>query len=682
MPALPVDALRTIAFVGHAGSGKTSLVEALLFAAKAIPAQGTVERGSTVCDYDPLERELGHSIRCGIAQARYNGLELNFVDTPGFPDFAGHAYPALTAVDMVAVVIDAKAGIELQADRMMKAAGERGLCRMVVVNKIDAANVDLAFVVEQIRERWGRQCLLLDLPAHAGADVVELIDHADGAADVGSVAEAHRALVDQLVEEDEDLLAKFLDDGVDPSIAELHAPFEKALREGHLIPIVFTSSRTGVGVRELLHVIETLAPNPSEGNPPQFERVEEGVATPFPVRPDPAAHVLAHVFSVWHDPYLGKVAALRVHQGTIAKEMSLYAGDGQRPFKVAHLYRIRGKEFDEVDALAPGEIGAITRVDELEREVVLHDHSEDTHLRVVPIALPKPMHGIAVETKKKTDEQRMFEVLHKLEIEDPCVTVERHPVLHETVLRGLGELHLRVLLQILATKHRLELDTRPPRVPYRETITGYAEGHCRHKKQTGGAGQFGEVYLRVEPLPRGSGFEFVDAVRGGTIPNVFIPAVEKGVRRGLAEGVAAGFPVDDLRVSVYDGKTHPVDGKEIAFFAAGRKAVLEAMAAAGPIVLEPIVNVEVSVEQNMLGQVATELSSRRGHVTRTDQDASGGALVIGLAPLAELGDFGSRLKSLTGGSASYSLSPSHYAAVTPQVQAKLAAAWIREAEED
>lgn len=682
MPALPIANLRTVAFVGHAGCGKTTLVEALLYGAGAIRALGTVERGSTVCDYDPLERELGHSIKCGITHMAFRGLELHLLDTPGFPDFAGHALPALTAVDIVAVVVDARNGVELQADRMMRAATERGLCRMVIVNKIDAPNVNLAAVVADIRARWGRQCLLLDIPAHNGRDIVELLDHDEGSADLGSIAEAHRVLVDQLVEEDEELLARFLDTGADPSPAELHAPFEKALREGHLVPIVFTSARTGVGVPELLHVLETLAPNPAEGTPPRFERVEGDVASDFPVVPDPNAHVLAHVFRTWFDPYLGKISAFRVHQGTMKKEHSLFAGDALRPFKAAHLYRLRGKEFDEVDALAPGEIGAIAKVEEVNLFTVLHDHHEEAHLRVAPVSMPRPMHGVAVETRKHTDEQRMFEVLHKLEIEDPCVVVERHPILNETVLFGLGDLHLRILLQRLATRFRLDLTTRPPRVPYRETITRHAEGHCRHKKQTGGAGQFGEVYLRVEPLPRGAGFEFVDAVRGGVIPSSFLPAVEKGVRRGLLEGAVAGFPVHDIRVTVYDGKTHAVDGKEVAFFAAGRKAVIQAIQAAEPIVLEPIVVIEVSVEQSLLGQVAAELATRQGHVNGTEQRAAGLATVIGQAPLAELGDFGSRLKSMTGGSGSYGINPSHYAPVSPGAQAKLAHAWERQEEAD
>jgi elongation factor G len=682
MPAVPVETLRTIAFVGHSGSGKTTLVEALLFAAGATKTLGTIERGTTVCDHDPMERELGHSIKCAIAHIPFRGLELNLLDTPGLADFAGHAVPALRAADMVAVVVNAAKGIELTADRMMKLAGEAGLCRMVVVNRIDSPAVDLPQLVEAIRERWGKQCLLLDIPAHDGKDIVELLDHDKGDADLGSVNDAHRQLVDQLVEEDEDLLARFLEEGKDPTAEELHAPFEKALREGHLVPIVFTSAKTGVGVPELLHVFQTLAPNPAEGNPPPFVRVDGAATTPYPVRPDAKAHALGHVWKTWYDPYLGKMAAFRVHQGTFTKDQPLYAGDATRPFKAAHLYRMRGKELEEVDALGPGEIGAIAKIEEVERDMVLHDHPEDVHLRVVPVPMPKPMYGLAVETKKKTDEQRMFEVLHKIQVEDACVAVERHPSMRETVLYGLGDQHMRVLLEKLSSRYHLELDTRPPRVPYRETITKGAEGHCRHKKQTGGAGQFGEVYLRVEPLPAGGGFEFVDAIRGGVIPGVFLPAIEKGVRKALTEGVVAGFPIDDVKVTVYDGKTHAVDGKEIAFFSAGRKAALEALAAAGPIVLEPMVTIEIAVGDGHVGAVTSEIATRNGHITRVETVGGDMSTLEGVAPLAELGDFGSRLKSLTAGGGSYNLSPSHYAPVAAQVQDRLAKGWERAEEEE
>jgi elongation factor G len=283
------------------------------------------------------------------------------------------------------------------------------------------------------------------------------------------------------------------------------------------------------------------------------------------------------------------------------------------------------------------------------------------------------MQGLAVETTRKGDEQRLFDVLHRLELEDPCFVVERHPTTHETVIRGLGEMHLKSKLEKMAQQYKMTVKTAPPQIPYRETVQRRAEGHFRHKKQSGGAGQFGEVFLRIEPLERGAGFEFVDQVKGGVIPGVFIPAVEKGVRRALAEGVVAGFPVEDIRVIVYDGKTHPVDGKEVAFVTAGRKAAVEAIRAAAPIVLEPIVNIEVFGPESAIGDLTGDLSGKRGHITGTDSRGGGMAAVSGQVPLAELTDFQSRLKSLTGGRGSYSIEFSHYAQVPPQQQGQMAA---------
>ena len=390
--------------------------------------------------------------------------------------------------------------------------------------------------------------------------------------------------------------------------------------------------------------------------------------------------MLAHVFKIVVDPYVGKLGIFRVHQGTVRKDAQLFVGDGKRPFRVAHLYLLQGKDYVETEALVPGDIGAVAKVEEVEFDAVLHDsHEADTvHLR--PLAFPRPMHGLAVEPKRKGDEQRIFEVLHKLEIEDPCFEVERHPTTHETVIRGLGELHLRGKLEKMANQYKLEVTTAPPRVPYRETITRGSEGHCRHKKQTGGAGQFGEVYLRVEPRSRGEGFEFVDAVKGGVIPSVFMPAVEKGVRAALDEGVIAGYPVHDVRVTVYDGKSHPVDGKEIAFITAGRKAVIEAVLAAGPIVLEPIVNIDINTPEAYVGDLASDLSGRRGQVTGTDA-ASDAISITGQVPLSELGDYASRLKSVTGGAGAYQIEFSHYAPVPPQVQTQLAAQYRRKEED-
>ena len=665
--------LRTVALVGHGAAGKTTLAESLLAAAGAISSRGAVEKGSTVCDFDPQEKEFGHSLNAALASFSWQGAQVHLIDTPGFPDFAGPAIGALAAVDTALVVISAQNGIELSSERMMKLAAARGVCRMIVINKIDAENVNLPALVGEIRERFGRECMLLDLPAKQGSDVVELLGHDDGESDFESVAAAHRALIDQIVEEDEDLLAKYLDEGVDPSPDELHLPFEKALRAGHLIPILFVSAKTGAGILQLLDVLARLAPNPTEGNPPPFYRGEPGgPVEAFHAEPDPQKHVLAHVFKVVSDPFIGKVGVFRVHQGTIRRDSQLFVGDSKRPFKVGHMYRLQGKEYVEVETLVPGDLGAIAKVEEIEFDCVLHDSHDEDHIHLKPLEFPQPMHGLAVHARRKADEQRLFEILHKLEVEDPCFRIERHPTTNETVIRGIGEMHLRAKLTRLSQQYKLELDTKPPQIAYREAITGTAEGHCRHKKQSGGAGQFGEVMLRVEPLEHGAGFDFVDIVKGGVIPGVFMAAVEKGVRQALADGVVAGFPVEDLRVTVHDGKSHPVDGKDIAFFTAARKATVDAIRAARPIILEPLVNIEILAPDAMTGDVTGDLSSKRGHLTGTQPRGPGVMAITGQVPLAELEGYQSRLKSLTGGEGSYSIEFSHYAQVPPATQQQLA----------
>jgi len=666
--------LRTVALVGHGAAGKTTLAETLLAAAGAISSRGSVERGNTVFDFDAQEKELGHSLYSAVASFSWLDTQVQMIDTPGYPDFAGQSIGALAAVDTALIVINAQTGIELSTERMMRLTATRDLCRMIVINKIDADNVDLPRLVGEIRERFGHQCMLLDLPAHHGQDVVELLGHEDGESDFESVEAAHRALIDQIVEEDEELLARYLDEGADPNPDQLHTPFVKALRAGHLIPILFVSAKTGAGIPQLLDALVRLAPNPAEGNPPTFYKGDPGApdCVAFNAEADAAKHVLAHVFKVVSDPFIGKLGVFRVHQGTIRKDSQLLVGDAKRPFKVGHLYRLQGKDYIEVDALVPGDIGAIAKVDEIEFDCVLHDSHDEDAIHLKPLEFPQPMQGLAVETKRKADEQRLFDILHKLEIEDPCFKVERHPTTNETVIRGLGEMHLRAKLSRMAQQYKIELDTKAPQIAYRETITGKAEGHCRHKKQSGGAGQFGEVMLRVEPKERGSGFEFVDIVKGGTIPGVFMAAVEKGVRQALEDGVVGGFPVHDLRVIVHDGKSHSVDSKDIAFFSAGRKATIDAIRAASPIILEPVVDIEILAPDAAIGDLTGDLSSKRGQVTGTQARGVGSMAISGKVPLAELDDYQGRLKSLTGGQGSYSIRFSHYAPIPLATQQHLA----------
>lgn len=666
--------LRTVALVGHGAAGKTTLAETLLAAAGAIASRGSVEKGSTVLDFDPQEKELGHSLYSAIASFNWLNTQVHLIDTPGYPDFAGQSIGALAAVDTALVVINAQTGIELSTERMMKLTAARDLCRMIVINKIDADNVDLPKLVGEIRERFGHQCMLLDLPAHHGQDVVELLGHDNGESDFESIATAHRALIDQIVEEDEDLLACYLDDGADPAADQLHTPFVKALRAGHLIPILFVSAKTGAGIPQLLDALVKLAPNPAEGNPPTFYRGKPGApdSVAFTAEPDARKHVLAHVFKVVSDPFIGKLGVFRVHQGTIRKDSQLLIGETKRPIRIGHLYRLQGKDYIEVEALVPGDLGAIAKVEEIEFDCVLHDSHDEDEIHLKPLEFPQPMQGLAVETKRKADEQRLFDILHKLEIEDPCFTVERHPTTNETVIRGLGEMHLRAKLARMAQQYKIELATKTPQIAYRETITGKAEGHCRHKKQSGGAGQFGEVMLRVEPKERGSGFEFVDIVKGGAIPGVFMAAVEKGVRQALDDGVVGGFPVHDLRVIVHDGKSHSVDSKDIAFFSAGRKATIEAIRAASPIILEPVVDIEILAPDDAIGDLTGDLSSKRGQVTGTQARGLGSMAISGKVPLAELDGFQGRLKSLTGGQGSYSIRFSHYAPIPLATQQQLA----------
>ncbi len=680
MQTFKTESIRTIALVGQSTSGKTSLTEALLAKAGAIGAQGSLERGTTVTDFDPLEKKYQHSLAASVAHLVHLDTRIHLIDTPGYPDFMGQAMTALEAVETAAVVINAQTGIGMITTRMMEWAKSRALDRMIIVNKIDAEDVDLPALVARIQEAFGKECLPINLPAANATRVVDCFFNPSGDSDFSSVEAAHRALIDQVVEVDPKWMEAYLEQGdIDPK--ELHEPLEQAMREGHLVPICFVSARNGAGVGELLDVFAKLMPNPTEGNPPQFLRGEGDSAQPITAEPDPKKHVLAHVFKVAVDPYVGKMGVFRIYQGTVTRDSQLYIGDGRKPFKVGHLFLLQGKDHIEINQAVPGDICAVAKVDDIHFDAVLHDAAEDDHIHLKPLQLPTPIYGLAIEAKRRGDEQRLWEILSKLTAEDPCLKVEHIINTNETVLFGLGELHLRVMLERMSDTFKIEVATRPPKIAYRETITAGAEGHHRHKKQTGGAGQFGEVFLKIEPLERGAGFEFVDKVKGGTIPTQFIPAVEKGIRQVLDTGPLAGYPVHDVRVIVYDGKHHPVDSKEIAFATAGRKAFIDAMLKARPIMLEPVVNIEITVQDHHMGDITGDLSAKRGQVSGTSSVATGTVTIAGQVPLSELSGYQTRLNSVTGGHGSYTLELSHYDAVPPVVQRDLMAQYKPRPEE-
>ena len=681
--AYTTQGIRNIGLVGQAGSGKTWLLESVLLQAGSIRSKGSLQRGTTVSDCDAQEQRLQHSLDTAICGFEHGDLHVNLIDTPGYPDFLGRTLSVLEAVETAAVVVSASTGVDTVTQRLMEFAKDRGLCRLVIINKIDCRDAKPADVLQQVRDTFGCECLPLNLPAEGGTAVVDCFFQPKGRpTDFSTVEAAHTQIVDQVVELDENLMALYLEQGEDLSPEQLHDPFEQALREGHLVPVCFVSAETGAGIPELLNIFERLMPNPAEGNPPPFLKgpLGDGMER-VQVAPDPDKHVIAHVFKVTIDPYVGKLGVLRIHQGTIRPGSQLFVGDARKPIRVAHLWRLMGKETSEIPQAIPGDLCALAKVDELHLDAVLHDSHDEDQYHLKAVKFPPPMLGIAIEPERRGDEQRLADTLHKLTAEDPCVRIESHAALNETVLYGMGEFHLRVLLERMSERYGVRVKTHPPGIPYRETITRSAEGHCRHKKQTGGAGQFGEVTLRVDVLERGRGFEFVDDVVGGAIPGQYIPAVEKGVRQVLTEGALAGFPIQDLRVTVLDGKHHPVDSKEVAFVSAGRKALLDAFHKAGPIVLEPIVHMEITAPSSAIGDITGDLASKRARINGNNALPGQRATVSALVPLAEVAEYQSRLKALTGGEGAYAMELSHYDPVPPRKQQELVEAYRPRADE-
>ena len=666
------EQIRNIAIVGHAGSGKTTLIEALLKQAGAIRSAGSIDRGTTVCDFTDHEKRLGHSLDTAVTHLEHDGRLINLLDSPGYPDFMGRALGALPAAETAAIVVSAQAGVELLTQRMMESASESNLCRLIIVNKIDAPDADLEGVLAAIVDTFGRGCLPVNLPANGGTTVADcFFEPADSTPDFSSVEEAHTQIVDQVVELDDDLMMMYLE-GEEISLEQLHDPFERALRRGHLIPVCFVSAHTGAGLNQLLRVFSQLMPSPLEGNPPEFHIGEGESATPHKVDPSSAnGNFLGHVFKINVDPYVGRLATFRVHQGEVRTGGLVYIGDQRKGVKLAHIYRVQGKQLEEVPAAVAGDICAVSKIEDIGFDDILHSSHDDDEVRMRPVAIPAPMYGVALELTQRGQEKKLSDALHKMTAEDPSLQIEFNAQANETVLRGMGELHLRVVMQRMKDEFGIDISTRPPKIAYRETVLRPAEGHHRHKKQTGGAGQFGEVFLKIEPMPRGGGYEFANKVVGGSIPGQFIPAVEKGVKQVLEEGAIAGYPMQDVKVIVYDGKHHPVDSKEVAFVAAGKRAFVNAITKARPIVLEPIVKIEVTTPSTSVGDITGHLSGIRGRIAGSDSVPGNRVKISARVPLAELGDYQTTLKSLTGGEGMFTMEFDHYETVPQPVQKEL-----------
>ncbi len=671
-----IDNFRNIVLLGHGGAGKTSLAEAILHKTGKTNRLGSIEEKNTVSDYDDEEKERGHSIHSAIMHTSYNGKIINLIDTPGYPDFVGAALISIPAADCCAIVINAAAGIENNTRKLFQAATDAGKARIIVINKIDAENADIPELLKIIQQTFGTNCRCANLPSADKSSVIDCLKNDTGKTLFSDAASAHTELIESAIEADDKLMEAYLG-GEQVSPDKIAGVFAKALAQGNIIPILFTNARKEVGTTELLELLTTYAPSSAQVKPAKLidgEKVTE-------LKADPAGPLAGLVFRVGLDPRSNmKYASMRIFSGTLKSDTGMLLNTDRKAIRPGHVLKNQGSETSEVPAGVAGDIVTLAKLEELKIGDLIHDGKVSGKFEMPKV--PAPMFSLALEPTSKGDEQKLGTAMEKLTEEDVCFKVSRDHQTHELVISGMGDLHLRVMLSKMEKRFKLSVTTKRPKIPYRETITAKADGHYRHKKQTGGAGQFGEVFLSVEPAPRGSEptLQFSWDIFGGTIPGQFEAPILKGIQEIMENGAVAGFPMKDVKVSITDGKHHPVDSKEVAFRAAGKGAFIDAVQKARPCLLEPIVNIEITVPAEFVGGIAGDLSSRRGRVQGQDMLAGNMMVIKALVPLSEVASYDSQLKSVTGGQGSYSMTLSHYEVVPPNVQQQVIAQYAKHKE--
>jgi len=657
-----IEALRNICFIGHPSSGKTTLVDALAFALGATSRKGSVGDKTSICDTEPEEQEKGHTLQLAAVQHERDGISWTLLDTPGYPDFIGGVHAAIFACDLAVGVISAAGRVSYNLRKKMEAAAARGKGRAIVVTHVDADNADFDATVAELRTKIGEVCVPMMLPDRSGPGFSAVQSVLQG----GS-ADWRQRLQDRIMDscEDEELLLRYLETQ-ELSDAELHANIPRAIAQGSLIPVLPCNPESGVGVQEVLAFFQEFAPHP--GLYSQTDAEGEAVAL------DPEGSLLGVVFDVKSDPHVGKVCVARILRGTLGAHDAVIGPKSSKGEKLGGLFRVCGKTRTPIETAKPGQIAAFSKVEGV-NDGQTFAHPGDEVTPVVPPAHPTPMVALAAVPKSSADEQKIGEALHKLEAEDPTFVTEFDPGTNELVLHGMSELHLSVIESRLKRRYGVQIETHIPRIRYLETITKPVEGHYRHKKQTGGRGQFGECYIRLKPLAKGAGVTFTDSVVGGSIPRNLIPAVEKGMRELCAEGILTHSEVVDLDYEVYDGKYHDVDSDESSFKMAAKRAMLEAFHRANPVLLEPVVELEIHVPTESAGAIFSDLTShRRGHVLDQWIEADGSVTVIkAQAPLAMIQTYQRDLKSQTAGEGSYSMKVVDHAPVPAQEQAKILA---------
>ncbi|MDT8303415.1 MAG: elongation factor G [Sedimentisphaerales bacterium] len=671
------DNIRNIVILGHGGSGKTSLTEAMLHKTGATNRLGNVDDKTSTCDYYDEEKEHQHSIQSAIVNIQHAGKLINIIDTPGYPDFIGPSIKSIPAVETAIIVISAAAGIETNTRKMAELAAKADIPRLIVINKMDAENVSLPELIKNIQATFGSQCRCANLPGADKASIIDCIVNESGDSPLMDVAQAHTDLIESVIEADDDLMESYLG-GEEIPVEKIASVFVEALKAGTLTPIVFTDARKGTGVQELLDIIVNYTPSPSQAKPTILKDGENSTE----LFADPTGPLAGLVFRVGFDPRSNmKYSSIRIFSGTIKADTHLLRNDEKKSIRPGHILKSQGGENKEIDAGIAGDIITLAKVEELRTGDLIHDGKVSGKFEMPPA--PEPMFSLALEPATRGDEQKIGTALEKLCEEDPCFKISRDTQTKELVANGLGELHLRIMLEKMKNRYKLTVITKEPKIPYRETITAKAEGHYRHKKQSGGAGQFGEVYLRVEPAERNSdpSLEYSWDIFGGSIPGQFEPAVAKGVNDVMKSGVVAGFPLQDVKVSVYDGKYHPVDSKEVAFRAAGKGAFIDAVQKAKAALLEPIVDMEITIPAENMGDIAGDMASKRGRVIGQDMLPGNYIVVKAQVPLSEVTQYNGQLKSVTGGRGSYSMSLSHYEIVPPNVQQQIVAQYAKKESE-
>jgi elongation factor G len=714
MAKYKTEDIRNVALVGHAAAGKTSLADAILFKAKAVDRRGSVDEGSSVADYDDLEKERRCTIDAKVLHLDYKGKHVNLIDTPGKPDFIGQALCGLSAVETAVVVVNAPGGVEVNTRRMYQEAVKAGLARLFVINKMDADNIQFDALVDSIRQTFGKACVLLNVPIGQGAKFTGVASALQPPASppAGALVDlsaAHVQVMEAVVEADEALMEKYLGEGT-ISAEEVQRGLPKALSTGTLVPIFCTSAKKDIGIDELLDALALFALSPTQAKPRTLIKKAGDETKEVPLAASESGETVGQVFKTLSDKFVGLLSYIRLYSGRLTGDQPLYNARTGKSARTGGLLQVQGKQTKPMPEAIAGDIFAVAKVEDL--------HLGDTvgtgaHLgKLATRNFPTPMYGLAVEPKARGDEQKISGSLAKMADEDPTFRITRDAQTKEMVMNGMSQLHLDVVQNRLKKRFDLEVITHEPKIPYRETIGANGEAMHRHKKQTGGAGQFGEVHLRVYPVPReisseeqlreqfmnkqhfahmredycrydaDYNFAFVDSIVGGTIPNQFLPAVYKGCLEVMEHGALAGYRMQDVAVEVHFGKDHPVDSKEVAFKTAGRMAFKKALLTARPALLEPIVNLEVTVPSKFTGAILGDLNTKRARIENQDSLPGDLQVIKAKVPLAEVTRYAAQLGSMTQGQGSYTMEFSHYDPVPSNIQQQIVAKAAKAKEEE